>query len=191
MSYDKLYSNGGFKYSSSVWLPRIQKLVDKHGIEGRVLDAPAGDGFWSRLLRMSMNERQKRLQSNVSPTVKPVDLSEIGCEKSNGVLWNLNQFNPKWVGEFDWIFCRGISHLHHEHIDTTPFTHFNQYSSQWVVIYSTTQTSAQSKSGHHWNHTKKQLDNVLIPFVQPGECWTSYIEYGQYHFVKTFWDMPA
>ncbi len=190
MSYDDFYEKGGFRYSSAVWLPRMQKLVDEHGIEGRVLDAPAGDGFWSRLLRLCMNRRQVRLGSSVPCSVMPVDLSRVGCEKSGGVVWDLNELNADWVNQFDWVFCRGISHLHRQHIDPAPFVHLSKYASQWVVIYSTTQTGKDSKSGYHWNHTKKQLDGLLKTFVRAGECWVSFMEYGQYHFIKSDWDMP-
>lgn len=188
MTYDSLYARGGFRYSAKLWAPRLQKLVDTIGIEGDVLDAPAGDGFWSRLLAQCMARRQRRIAGAVACKVTPIDLSVVGCEKSGGHVWDLNVFNPEWANRFSWLFCRGISHLHHEVIDATPFEHFAKYAPCWCVIYSTTQTGKNSKSGHHWNHRKAVLDRLLSQFVSHGQTWWSWSDRGYYHFVKSWED---
>lgn len=185
MSYDSLYANGGFRYSSKLWLPRIQNLVDKHGIEGSVLDAPAGDGFWSRLLQVTMRQRQRRIETDIKCTVTPTDLSKVGCSKSGGAVWDLNKFNPEWEAKFDWVFSRGISHLHHANIDDTPFRHIGKYAKNVIVIYSTTQTNRQSASGCHFNHTRRSLDKAMQCLTaELGTSWWSYMSGGYYHFVR-------
>jgi hypothetical protein len=185
MSYDRLYSKGGFKYSIKLWLPRIQDLVNKHGIEGKVLDAPAGDGFWSKLLRVAMERRQLALGSQIKCSVVATDLSIVGCKKSRGIVWNLNEFNSEWEGKFNWVFSRGISHLHKETIDTTPFVHLAKYAKNIVVIYSTTQTNRQSSSGCHFNHRKADIDNAMQCLTtEPGTSWTSYMVKSYYHFAR-------
>ncbi len=189
MSYDSLYQKGGFGYSSKLWLPRIKSLVAEHGIEGKILDAPAGDGFWSRLLRVATKQRQNDIGTKVDCVVTPTDLSEVGCEKSGGFVWNLNEFNPEWEAKFDWVFSRGISHLHHAKIDDTPFVHMGKYAKNVIVIYSTTQTNRQSSSGCHFNHTRRALDKAMRCLAtEPGTSWVSYIENGYYHFVRSLED---
>lgn len=184
MSYNEFYSKGGFKYSKNIWKPRIENLVNQLGIEGKLLDAPSGDGFWGRLLLQAMTKRQQTLRTNIQCFVQSTDLSTIACDKSNGTLWDLNVFNPQWENAFDWVFCRGISHLHCKIIDITPFLHLSKYAHNMLIIYSTTQTNNNSKNKHHFNHTRKALDDVMKVFMKEGTKYYSYMEKSYYHYVR-------
>lgn len=152
MSYDELYKSGGFRYSRGQQLPRLKKIVDRLKISGRVLDAPCGDGFWSRLL--------EELGCKVTST----DLSPVGAKKAGGVVWNLEEFNPAWENSFDWVFCRGVSHVHNEPMKDLEKVVDNlvRYAKNVVMIYSTSQTSKDS--GNHFNHTQAALDKRLKPY---------------------------
>ena len=159
--YDQLYASGGFGYKQCNHRKKLQGLCRELGLTGKVLDAPCGDGFWGKLLR------------RIGCQVTFADLSSVGCSKCNGIAWDLEKLNEQWIGQFDWVFSRAISHLHHESLASVPlvFDNLVQYAPKVLVIYWTDQ-SRRNMNGRHFCHTKESLDqcfrryNLLESFMQ-------------------------
>ncbi len=155
-TYDKLYRTGGFKYSQSFGISHlnsIHKVYDTFIPGTRILDAPSGDGFWSRLLK-------KHYGCSTTCT----DNSLVAANLTKGIHWNLENLNEVWTPhKFDLVFCRGLSHFHHEKIPTqrTCDVLYNlmEYAPKVLLIYSTNQSNKMLKN--HFHHKKHTLDKFL------------------------------
>ena len=159
MHYDNHYKKGGFRYKTSFGKKHINSIQTAYSCFTpgmRVLDAPCGDGFWSKILR------------SFGCTVTSTDLSPIGAKLANGICHNLEDHNPDWSPhKFDLVFCRGISHLHHRTVPIQPFwdvlNNLMQYAPKVLIIYSTTQSNKMV--ANHFHHTRKELDKLMCePF---------------------------
>jgi hypothetical protein len=161
-AYDRLYKRGGFRYGKKQagWFRR--EVIERYSIAGTVLDAPCGNGFFSKLLQSS------------GCTATATDLSEAGVKAAgnNAVQWNLEQINPDWTGRYDWVMSRAISHLHRKEIDTPEsaavFRNLLSYckpeTGRLCVVYWTNQSDRDSTSGCHWNHPLKRISELLSQF---------------------------
>lgn len=172
--YDELYSKGGFKYRRDQFNKYVDDvLVGKLRMSGSVLDAPCGDGYFSRLLRSR------------GMTVTSSDLSKEGCKKAGGIVFDLERPNLQWVNEFDWVYSRAITHLHYKDLYKSNtrlvFRHMLRYAPKVVVVYSTSQTNRDS--GNHFNHTRANLDQFFRSICGGGLASFMYKTY--YHAVMS------
>ena len=166
--YDRLYLRGGFKYKYSAQRPYIKSvLIDKVGIRGKVLDAPCGDGFWTKALRRH------------ECSVVGLDISAVGARKAQGIHWDINILNEELINNFDWVFCRGLSHFHRKDLSSVnlAITNLSRYAPNMLITYWTSQS--RKDTGHHFMHTKKTLDNELSKISQPR----SFMHKGMYHAI--------
>ncbi|AMV30921.1 hypothetical protein VN12_02315 [Pirellula sp. SH-Sr6A] len=164
--YDDFYARGGFRYKTKPSMRYIKEIaIKKIGVSGRVLDAPCGDGFWSNLLRKS--------GCNVTAT----DVSTVGARLAGGVPWNLEKHNPDWNNAFDWVFCRGVHHLHLPELwvpkTQSVFANLIQYAPKVLVTYWTNQS--RTDPGTHYNHTRRTLDLFLTNYgLSKSFMWKGY-----------------
>ena len=155
-TYDKLYATGGFRYTTAFGIKHLNAInrTYKIFIPGtNILDAPSGDGFFSLLLR-----------NNYGCAVTPVDQSHVASNLAGGVKWNLELTKEEWTPhKFDLVFCRGLSHFHHEKIPTqrTCDVLYNlmNYAPKVLLIYSTNQSNKMYKN--HFHHKRHTLDKFL------------------------------
>lgn len=173
MNYDDRYACGGFHYRESSWFPYMQSVIAKRiEVRGKVLDAPCGDGFWSKMLE------------SIGCQVTATDLSRVGAEKAGGICWNLEELHPNWIEQYDWVFSRAISHLHKERLDTRAsvnvFENLCRYARKVLVIYWTDDSGkAQPR---HFCHSKVTLDSFLSRF---GTDFESFFHRNFYHAIIT------
>ena len=152
-NYDDLYRKGGFKYTTTFGVNHIQRLQNVYNCftpNMRILDAPCGNGFWSRILR-------KMYGAHVTPS----DISPVGATKANGTIHDLEIRKPEWDRQFDLVFCRGLSHFHHkDFLGNRLFTvidNLSNYAPYVLIIYATSQTNKAVPG--HYHHTRRSLDN--------------------------------
>lgn len=154
--YDDLYIKGGFKYTRYFGIKHLY-LINKYykvfNKDTRVMDAPCGDGFWSKLI-----------EDIYGSTVTPVDISLVGSALASGIRHDLEIRNTEWEPhKFDLVFCRGISHLHHKDFNINGLhrviDNFSNYAPKVLIIYSTNQSNKYIKK--HYHHTRKSLDSIF------------------------------
>lgn len=163
--YNRHYKKGGFGYEADreKWTKWVQKnYLERFGMKGKVLDFACGNGFWTDVLR-------------------EVGLDSQGCDLSTeGVKWAKKEFpknkydvgnaeieTPKFVEHFDWVFVRGISHLHRPSLDTDEarmmvktLLSYTKPDGKMIHSYSTTQDGTDPK-GNHFNHTLGDMAKLM------------------------------
>lgn len=155
-AYDKLYSTGGFKYTTTFGVRHLEAInkVYKVFLPGtKILDAPSGDGFWSKLLK-----------TRYGCITTCADNSEVAAKISKGIQINLEDTNTSWMPyKFDLVFCRGLSHFHHQRIPTqrtcNVLYNLMNYAPKVLLIYSTNQSNKLIKN--HFHHKRHTLDKFL------------------------------
>lgn len=163
--YDRHYKAGGFGYEAKrrKWVAWVKKHhVKRFGMTGKVLDAACGNGFWTDVLRQLGLDAQG------------FDLSAEGIRaacaqypKNAYTEGNAEIEIASFVGQFDWVFVRGISHLHRTRLDTDEaramvrtLLSYTKPGGKMLHSYHTTQDGTNPK-GNHFNHTLGDLAKLM------------------------------
>lgn len=154
--YDKLYSKGGFNYTTTFGITHLNSINSFYKIFNKcktVLDAPSGDGFWGRLI-----------QKQYGCSITYADNSLEASKRANGFHLNLENIKEEWTPhKFDLVFCRGLSHFHHQKIPSqrtcNVLYNLMRYAPQVLIIYSTNQSNKMINN--HFHHKKQALDKFL------------------------------
>jgi len=115
--YDQLYASGGFGYDErrEYWLEwaRVHYVQAFDLTPGLLLDVGSGDGFWTSIF------------AELGFEATGVDISPGGIEAarskypgSSFLVADADQPLPFEAGSFDVIFCRAISHLSAQDLET-------------------------------------------------------------------------
>ena len=92
-------------------------------------------------------------------------------------MLDLEELNNDWIGKFDWVYSRGVSHLHYQDLYTpacssmvTNLLSYLKPDGRLLVIYWTDQSGKDSVKGHHWNHPLSDLQRMFSDHGQVLEA---------------------
>lgn len=113
-------------------------LAKRIRINGLVLHVESHDGYWSRMLRAT------------------------GFCKVKQVSDGVQSLNGQWVGQFDWVYARGVSAFK-QTLDAEAHRAMERlvhYASKMWFVYWTDQ-SETNVTGKQFNYTREQLNQFL------------------------------